>query len=79
MAIFKSNVENVKKLLLAAIPRIAAKEWGDITKERQVNLMCLLALLYKGITLELRELIVTIFRVIFTMWKISFKCKKTLK
>lgn len=35
MAIFKSNVANVKKLLLAAIPRIASKEWTDITKERQ--------------------------------------------
>ena len=36
MAIFKSNVANVKTLLLAAIPRIASKEWTDITKERQV-------------------------------------------
>ncbi|XP_020607452.1 S-methyl-5'-thioadenosine phosphorylase-like [Orbicella faveolata] len=35
MAIFKSNVANVKTLLLAAIPRIASKEWTDITKERQ--------------------------------------------
>lgn len=36
MAIFKSNVENVKKLLLAVIPRIAAKEWDDIIEQRQV-------------------------------------------
>ena len=37
MAISRSNVANVKTLLLAAIPRIASKEWADITKERQVN------------------------------------------
>lgn len=36
MAIFKSNVENVKKLLLAVIPHIAAKEWDDIIEQRQV-------------------------------------------
>lgn len=36
MAIFKSNVENVKKLLLEVIPRIAAKEWDYIIEQRQV-------------------------------------------
>jgi len=35
MAIFKSNVANVKTLLQAAIPRIASREWADIIKERQ--------------------------------------------
>ena len=37
-ATFKVNVANAKKLLLAAIPRIAAEEWEQISKEREVKL-----------------------------------------
>lgn len=37
LATFKVNVTNAKKLLLAAIPRIASEEWSEITEERQVN------------------------------------------
>lgn len=37
LATFKVNVTNAKKLLLAAIPRIASEEWAEITEERQVN------------------------------------------
>lgn len=35
LATFKVNVTNAKKLLLAAIPRIASEEWAEITEERQ--------------------------------------------
>lgn len=38
IATFKVNVANAKKLLLAAIPRIASSEWKDITDGRQVKL-----------------------------------------
>ena len=34
---FKKNIENVRSLVLAVIPKIAKKDWTSVLKEHEVS------------------------------------------